>query len=205
MASADKPKLYYFDLPGRVEIARLLFVYLGKEFDDVRFSREEWLSTYKAQAPLGMAPFYEEGGIKLGGSAAIGRYIAENNGLGGRNAFENAQLESYVDATFDLGSKLYGVIMGPEDKRDECKKEFFKDVPGKLAFLEKQVKSEKHFLSGNKISWADFAVSNIFGFFSSTGFEVVTKDCPKLTAIASNIDGIEKIKEWRIKTHKDSK
>ena len=202
MAAADKPKVYYFDSPGRAEIARQMLTYLGKEFDDVRFNREEWLSTYKAQAPLGMAPFYEEGGVKLGGSAAIGRYIAENNGLGGRNALENAQLESYVDATFDLGSKLYGIIMGPEDKRDECKKEFLKDVPGKLSFLEKQVKSEKHFLSGNKISWADFNFSIFHYGVCKLGLGDVFNDCPKLAAVAKNISEMEKIKEWRTKTYK---
>ena len=205
MAAADKPKLYYFDISGRAEIARLMFVYLGIEFDDVRFTRDEWISTYKAQAPLGMAPFYEEGGVKLGGSAAISRYIAEKNGLGGSSPIENAQLESYVDVTFDIGSKVYGVVFGPEDKREECKQQFLKDMPGKLAFLEKQVRSDKHFLSGDKISWADFAICNIVDFFSYGDLNVVLKDCPKLAAIAANIDEMEKIKEWKAKTHKDLK
>ena len=205
MAAADKPKLFYYDLPGLAEVSRLLLVYAGKEFDDVRFTREEWISTYKAQAPLGMAPFYEEGGAKLGGSVAIARYIAEQNGLGGRNAVENAQLESYVDATVDILFKLYAVRMGPEEKREECKQEFLKNTPGKLAFLEKQVKSEKHFLDGDKLSWGDFAASNILGRLKNADLEVTYKDCPKLIAIASNIDAMEKIKEWRIKTHKDPK
>ena len=205
MAAADKPILYYFDSPGAVEISRLLLVYLEKEFEDFRFTRDEWVSSYKAQAPLGMAPFYEEGDFKLGGSQAIARYIAEQNGMGGRNPMENAQLGSYVDAIFDIGSKLYGVLMGPEEKREECKQEFLMEMPRKLGFLEKQVKSEKHFLDGDKISWADFAVSNIFGYFHFGNLDVVAKDCPKLTAIASNIDAMEKIKEWRVKTHKAPK
>ena len=205
MAAKPKCKIYYFDSPGRAEIARLMFVYLSIEFDDVRFTRDEWISTYKAQAPLGMAPFYEEGGVKLGGSVAISRYIAEKNGLAGSSPIENAQLESYVDAIFDIGSKMYGVVFGPEDKREECKQQFLKDMPGKLAFLEKQVKSDKHFLSGDKISWADFAISNVFSFFSIAGLNVVSKDCPRLAAIASNIDEMEKVKEWRTKTHKDLK
>ena len=205
MAATTNRKIYYFDSPGRGEVARQLLVYSGKQFDDVRFSHDEWVNTYKAQAPLGMAPFYEEGDFKLGGSLPISRYIAEANGLGGRNPIENAQLESYVDAIFDVGSKLYGIVMGPEDKREECKQSFLKDMPGKLIFLEKQVKSAKNFLCGDKLTWADFSISSLHYSLAHIGLETVFKDCPKLVATATNVSEMDKIKEWRTKTYPKKK
>lgn len=128
MATTEKPKLYYFDTPARGELPRQILVYLGIEFEDIRFTEEEWRSTYKALSPLGMSPFYEDGGVKIGGSIAISRYIAERNGLGGTNAMENAQLESHVDIIFDLGSHIYGIFMGPEDKREVCKQEYLQNT-----------------------------------------------------------------------------
>ena len=205
MATTDRPKVYYFDTPGRAEIVRILLVYAGKEFDDIRFTREEWVKSYKAQSPLGMAPFYEEAGVKLGGSCAISRYIAEGNGLGGRTPFENAQLESYVDVVLDVGNKINSLLAETDKNREKCQQECLKDFPGRFAYLEKQVKSAKHFLSGDKLSWADFIVSNIFMYLNFAGLGAVVRDCPKLAAVAANIDEIDKVKEWRRNTHKHLK
>ena len=104
----------------------------------MRFSREEWATKYKAEAPLGMAPYYEEGGVKFGGSLAIARYVGEKYGLGGSNPLENAQLSSYADALLDIGTKLWAAKLGPEDKREECKAEF--------SFIENQMKGKDYIL-----------------------------------------------------------
>jgi len=37
-------KLLYFDLMARAEVARLLFAEAGVDYEDKRFSREEWPS-----------------------------------------------------------------------------------------------------------------------------------------------------------------
>ena len=36
-------KLYYFNMKGRAELARLILAYAGIEFEDVRYERDEWL------------------------------------------------------------------------------------------------------------------------------------------------------------------
>ena len=200
MADACNHKLYYFDSPGRVELAREILVYAEVKFDDIRFTRDEWVATYKSQAPLGTAPFYEEGDVKIGGSLGIARYLAEKYGLGGSDAIANAQLESYVDALFDVGSKIYGIVMGPEDKREDCKKEFIETIPAKLVFLEKQVRGENTFLPG-KVTYADIQLS-IFHYMLTKLQLDVFQNCPKLIAVATPISDLERMKEYRKSTFK---
>ena len=201
MADACNHKLYYFDSPGKVEVAREILVYAEIKFEDIRFKGDDWVTKYKSQAPLGTAPFYEEGDVKVGGSIGIARYLAEKYGLGGSNEIENAQLESYVDALFDISSKLYGVVMGPEDKREDCKKEFIETMPAKLAFLEKQVKGGKTFLHSGKVTYADIHVSILHFMLSSLKLDIF-QNCPKLTAVATPISDLERIKEYRKSTFK---
>ena len=40
-------KLYYFDARGRGESIRIILAQAGVKFEDVRFSKEEWISKYK--------------------------------------------------------------------------------------------------------------------------------------------------------------
>ena len=200
MASSDKPKLFYFDFPGKAEITRLIFAYTGTEFEDVRFSGEEWATKYKGEAPLGMAPYYEEGGVKFGGSLAIARYVGEKYGLGGSNPLENAQLSSYADALTDIGGKIWNVKSGPEDKREECKAEFLKKIPLIFSSLEEQMKGEDSFLIG-KSSWADVMLYSLCAFLRICEFPEVFNHCNKVKAIIAKISADEKIKAYVIAKH----
>lgn len=47
------PKLYYFDIPGKAEAARLACQYANFPIEDVRLSREEFLAMKEA----GKLPF----------------------------------------------------------------------------------------------------------------------------------------------------
>jgi len=39
---ASKCKLTYFDVRGMAEVSRLMFVFKGVQFDDVRIKKEDW-------------------------------------------------------------------------------------------------------------------------------------------------------------------
>ena len=202
MAATDTscvPKIFYFDAPGRGEIVRLILTFAGKEFEDVRFSSyKEWTEKYKHMSPLGTAPFYQEGEFTIAGSLGIARYVAEKNGLGGSNPIENALLESYTDAIFDCGSKLYTLSNEPEEKKATAKADFLKTLPDKLKFLEKEVKGENTFLAG-KLTYPDLQLSIFHLLCENSQLGEIFKDCPKLLKISSHVDSNEKIKAFREK------
>ena len=49
-------KLFYFNVKGRPEPAKLCMKLAGKEFEDVQFDGASWMSKYKALSPTGQAP-----------------------------------------------------------------------------------------------------------------------------------------------------
>ena len=52
------PKLYYFDIPGKAEAARLACQYAGFPMEDVRLSKEEFLAMKEAgKLPFGQVHF----------------------------------------------------------------------------------------------------------------------------------------------------
>lgn len=103
-------KLYYFNLRGRAELARLLFAHAGVEYEDVRFDRDsEWPTTYKPKMPFGQCPVLEVDGKMLAQSHTIGRYLARKFGLAGKDEWEQAQADMYADCLMDLWTgKMFG-------------------------------------------------------------------------------------------------
>ena len=94
---AARYKLIYFNARGGAEFIRLIFAQAAVEYQDVRIEGEQW-PHLKLQMPFGVVPVLEVDGKLLGGSVVIGRYLAEQFGLGGDSDLENAQIAAIVDA-----------------------------------------------------------------------------------------------------------
>ena len=75
-------KVYYTDARGKAELIRWIFVQADVQFEDVRFTNEEW-AAFKPKTPYGMLPMLEVDGKLYGGSGPIARYVAEEYGLAG--------------------------------------------------------------------------------------------------------------------------
>lgn len=91
-------KLFYFPMRGRAETARLLLVYSGTKYEDVRISVEQWPAMKESkftfaftirpliefspfpEMPMGQMPVLEVDGKQLCQSTAIARYLARENG-----------------------------------------------------------------------------------------------------------------------------
>ena len=94
----SKPRLTYFPVRGRAELARLIMVQAGVEWDEVAVNPES-LGQLKQSGVLAFdqVPLYEEGDFALVQSNTIARYLARKNGLYGSNEHEGAKIDEIVE------------------------------------------------------------------------------------------------------------
>ena len=71
------PKLYYFDLYGRAEAARMAMVYSGVQFEDIRVTGDSWKALKESgNLEFGSVPMLElDDGTKLVQSMPIVDYL----------------------------------------------------------------------------------------------------------------------------------
>ena len=109
-------KVYYTDARGKAELIRWIFVQADVQFEDVRFTNEEWVA-FKPKTPYGMLPMLEVDGKLYGGSGPIARYVAEEYGLAGSTPLENLEIASIYDVTADIVTKLVPIFHEKDETR----------------------------------------------------------------------------------------
>ena len=195
----DIPKLYFFWGTGLGELARLILVYAEVKFGDIRYKYNdvvEW-EQIKAKTPLGYLPYYEEGGVQIGGSKSLARYLGEKQNLAGSGDWENALLASYVDALLDFIPKIFKIAHANEDDQPGLRKAFLKSEPEKVQIIEQQLKEDLTFLGNGKVTWAEIAVCYICCNLKKYKLDQSLLDRPKMRAICDKIDNIPRIKSYR--------
>ena len=94
--------LYYFDVYGRGEAARIMLSHAGVPFQDKRVADSEW-PTLKSQMPGGTMPCLElSDGTKMGQSKAIMRYLGGKHGYQPHDALAAYKSDSISDAYHDF-------------------------------------------------------------------------------------------------------
>jgi glutathione S-transferase len=184
----SKPRLTYFNGRGLAEVARLIFVDSGVEYEDRRL---EDIKDLKESGALvyGQVPLLETAEVKLVQSNTINRYLARVHGLNGDTAVDAAKIDQLVDGVGDLRSGWY------RQKTEEEKETYKKDrVPFFLKSFEKQLGSGP-FLLGQKLSWGDLVLfvttENI-----STLFGAKLEDYPVLKAHFERVAARPNIAAW---------
>lgn len=162
-AAVSKPTITYWNSPGRAEVARLLLVDAGVDYDWNVIT--DWPTQKAALAaagkiPYGQVPLYEEpGGVAIVQSQAINRYLARKHGYNGSNEQEATQIDVVNEGVGDLVTKLVEITYRAEEsKKAELQAAAVRDwLPNQLTifanFLEKN--GSNGFLVGNKPSYAD--------------------------------------------------
>ena len=75
-------KLYYFDMPGRAEVSRIMLRLKGIPFDDIRIKHQEWIPKYKKMSPTWQVPMLElDDGTKIAQMSAIEIFIGKKTGF----------------------------------------------------------------------------------------------------------------------------
>ncbi|XP_070548519.1 S-crystallin SL11-like [Ptychodera flava] len=188
-----KHRVIYFNARGGAEPSRLVLSAAGVDFEDVRFTREEWeIEKRTGKYPFGQLPCLDTDGEMLSQSRAIARYLANEYGLAGKTNLEKAKVDMLNDTFGDL---LQGIAKihfeKDEGKKAELQLEYDKKVATTLAALEKMLIANNGgdgFLVGDGVSLADLAFFAQMECNLSSAADLLDT-YPKLKALNARVAG----------------
>uniref|UniRef100_A0AC34GAH4 Glutathione S-transferase n=1 Tax=Panagrolaimus sp. ES5 TaxID=591445 RepID=A0AC34GAH4_9BILA len=187
-------KLSYFDTRGLGEPIRLLFNYAKVDFEDFRFTREQW-ATIKPTTPIGKIPLLEFDGNFLVQSAAISRYLAKKFGLAGKDDLEQAKVDAIVDENKDFKKAIPWLMVKYEDVNGE-KTKIVPEADVYLPLYKKYLQeSGSGFLVKSGITFADFQVSEFLITLQQNAPEVIEK-YPDLIKYLNRLKNLPQLKEY---------
>ncbi|KAG8223842.1 hypothetical protein J437_LFUL007863 [Ladona fulva] len=196
-AMSPKYKLTYFDLRGLAEPLRFLLAYGDIEYEDSRFTFEQWPEMKKSM-PFGKVPVLEVDGQALHQSMAMTRYFAKQLKLTGDDDWEAMLCDIMVDTMNDFRMQVTGYYYEPNEETKEKKKEvlFNETMPFYLERLDEEVKkNDGHFVKG-KLTWADLAIVAMIDFMEDQLQTKFTDNYSNLKAIKEKVLDLPQIKAW---------
>jgi glutathione S-transferase len=173
----------------------------GVDFEDVRLSREQWL-TLKPKSPFGGVPFLEIAGKPvLGQSNAIMVFIGRGHGLHPKDDFEAARHEAVMQHAEDLRAKV-GPSMRMEDPAEKRKARealVAEYLPSWAAFAERQIEKGP-FFAGDALHVVDLKLHFAVRWFASGVVDHIPTnvfaDFPKLTRVYDSVREHPGVKAW---------
>ncbi|CAH1407832.1 unnamed protein product [Nezara viridula] len=192
-----KYKLIYFNIRVLGEPIRYILHYMGKEFEDYRMPREDWVEL-KEKVPFGKLPLLEIDGEVFHQSTAILRYLAIEAGLSGNNASENFQIDMIVAAFGDFVSEVsrFFKMENPTDKESLRLSIIKNTVPFYMTRLEKVLKNNGGYFANRKLSWAELY---IVGYCTSLPALIgidLTEKYPFFKQLTDRVHSLPGIKDW---------
>ncbi|WAR25197.1 HPGDS-like protein [Mya arenaria] len=185
-------KLTYFNVRGRAELARYLFLAAGRDFEDYRIQREDW-PELKPKTTFGQLPILEVDGEQLAQSNAIARYLAREFDMAGENSWEQA----LCDQTLELINDLIKELVAAELQKNAGEVVF----PKFLGIFESMLAKNGKYLVGSGLTVADLALYAVFDTPLQNVPNMMDKT-PKLKAHRAMIEAIPKINEYISKREK---
>ncbi|XP_061178876.1 S-crystallin SL11-like [Saccostrea echinata] len=194
-------KLMYFESKGRAEVIRLALTAAGQEFEDKRFTREEWLKV-KPTIPQNQLPCLQVDDRLIPQSGAILRYVGRAFGLYGDNNDESTRIDVILGATDDFLKNLINVYYEKDEtKKEELKKDLEENkLPQYFNLMEEILKENNGgdgFFVGNKMSIADLMIYDLTDQVAS--FVTPPPLPPKLGTLIEKVKNNPKIKEYTSK------
>ncbi|TGZ53161.1 Glutathione S-transferase [Temnothorax longispinosus] len=173
-------KLTYFHLTGLAEPIRLLFSYAGIDFVD-------------EPMPFGKVPVLEVDGKRIHQSVAIGRYVAKQCGLAGKNDLESLEIDSTVDTIQELLENIYVNYVRAKEQKLEIVDE---TVSYYLERLDAQVKRNGGYFVGGALTWADLTFVGVLDYMNFLTKENVVEKYENLKQLRKKVEEIPAIKSW---------
>ncbi|KAF6207935.1 hypothetical protein GE061_016384 [Apolygus lucorum] len=195
-------KLTYFDIKGLGEGIRLLLSYMGKDFEDNRFAfatdpTSPW-HKLKSEFKYGKLPMLEIDGQQLFQSTAICRYLADEAGLLGANAWENLQIDIIAGSVKDLAAELMAIFRDRNADTKVEKMKVFKEktVPFYLSIYDKTVKENNGYLANGKLSWVELWFLGFVESIEAVVEEPIFDKYTNLKALKDKVYALPNIKKW---------
>ncbi|KAF1758640.1 hypothetical protein GCK72_015099 [Caenorhabditis remanei] len=183
-------KLYYANSRGRAEPIRLVFHFLGVDFEDYRMEMGDFNDAMKAKAPMRQVPFIEIDGGKttLCQTVSICRYLAKSvqpdKWFGGATKTDSAKVDMMADGFADIYQLAMFGKYGPEDIRDSLQHMYKEMIGPKLKIMEDILKKSKgDYFVGKSIHWCDYD-------------DGVLDDLPELRAFYLRMRHLPELKEY---------
>ena len=185
---------------GRAELIRFVFTQAGVPYEDIRLTSEQW-AEFKPKTPYGQMPVLEVDGKMLAGSGPIERFLAEQYGLAGSNAFENADIASILDVIVDLGQRLIQYFYEKDEARKAELKKGLEEthIPKYLGALEKRAaanNSADGWIYGAKVTYADFGVYLEGAYLLKVMSQNVLDNYPALKKLRESVEKLPNIAKW---------
>ncbi len=118
MTENGQPTLIYFDMRGRAEATRLLFIDQGIAFVDRRIRSVDSWQSLKRTLPLGGLPLYKDPLINLTQSHAILRYLARSTGMMPADPVRQSAFDLAQEALAEVQEQLWQFAWTQEYRSD---------------------------------------------------------------------------------------
>lgn len=221
LLDSESLRLYYFDAKGVIETARVMLKVGGVPFEDIRFSMkpkegggyetpefDAAKSSGLLTSNLDRVPILVlDGGIEIGQSKAIERYVARLCKMCGDSDEEAAQIDNLTVNVRDIEDKWQKIRtvggMAPNDEKAAAIKKWYEEGELKEWLLKLELSLPKqaacdHFAVGSRLSHADFSIWHLLreNFDNPMAVESCIGGCKRLISIADYIDSNQIVKAW---------
>lgn len=198
---AEKPTLGYWHIRGLAEGIRYLLDYLNVDFEEIPyiqgpapdFDISTWTSAIDGlHMDFPNLPYFFDGDMKISETQAIYDYIASQYGpaLCGESAKDRAVVRQLGGILHDIKWWLAGVCYSPDFH--EKKESTLTDVKPELQKIAKFL-GEKHFLTGEQITWPDFIFFETLEMLNALHPGYVGENDPKLEAYRARIAALPQL------------
>nr|4ACS_A Chain A, GLUTATHIONE S-TRANSFERASE A2 [Homo sapiens]4ACS_B Chain B, GLUTATHIONE S-TRANSFERASE A2 [Homo sapiens]4ACS_C Chain C, GLUTATHIONE S-TRANSFERASE A2 [Homo sapiens]4ACS_D Chain D, GLUTATHIONE S-TRANSFERASE A2 [Homo sapiens] len=196
---AEKPKLHYSNIRGRMESIRWLLAAAGVEFEEKFIKSAEDLDKLRNDGYLmfQQVPMVEIDGMKLVQTRAILNYIASKYNLYGKDIKEKALIDMYIEGIADLG-EMIGDLSFSQPEEQDAKLALIQEKTKNRYFpaFEKVLKSHgQDYLVGNKLSRADIHLVELLYYVEELDSSLISS-FPLLKALKTRISNLPTVKKF---------
>ncbi|KAI2542691.1 glutathione S-transferase alpha 2 [Homo sapiens] len=196
---AEKPKLHYSNIRGRMESIRWLLAAAGVEFEEKFIKSAEDLDKLRNDGYLmfQQVPMVEIDGMKLVQTRAILNYIASKYNLYGKDIKEKALIDMYIEGIADLGEMIL-LLPFTQPEEQDAKLALIQEKTKNRYFpaFEKVLKSHgQDYLVGNKLSRADIHLVELLYYVEELDSSLISS-FPLLKALKTRISNLPTVKKF---------